>query len=68
MKKTNVMLVLVAVCLLGLWSMDALASTNAEDQVIGIVERVLNLIADFFDKIFQSIADAVRSVWSPSEK
>lgn len=68
MKKVSCVLTVLLLTVALFWSMDAQASGAGEDQIIGIVERVLNVIADFFDRIFQSIADAVRSVWTPSEK
>lgn len=47
-------------------SQEAFAN-NAEDQIVGIIERILDVIANFLDRIFQSIADAVKSVWTPSK-
>lgn len=43
---------------------DATASSDAEDKVVGIIERILNVIADFFDRIFQSLADAIKSIFT----
>lgn len=40
------------------------AAATSEDQVIGIIDRILNVIADFFDRIFQSLADAIKSIFS----
>lgn len=67
MNRTNIALVALMMTAMALVATDALAAGNAEDQIMGIMERVLDLIAKFLDQIFQSIADAVRSVWSPSK-
>ncbi|MFT7432520.1 MAG: uncharacterized membrane protein YtjA (UPF0391 family) [Alphaproteobacteria bacterium] len=47
------------------FAQDALASASAgEDKIVGVIERILNVVADFFERIFQSIADAVKSIFS----
>ena len=43
------------------------AAVVGEDEVIGIIDRVLNVIADFFDRIFSSLADAIKSIFSGDE-
>lgn len=43
---------------------DAIASAEAEDKIVGIIDRVLNVVADFFERIFQSLADAVKSIFT----
>ena len=40
------------------------AAANSEDKVIGIIDRILNVIADFFERIFQSLADAIKSIFT----
>lgn len=62
MKKVVLGLTVVGVC--SLVAASALAQGGAEDQAIGILERVLGVIADFLDRVFTSMADAVRSLWS----
>lgn len=42
------------------------SSGNAEEKVFGILDRVLDMLANFLERIFQSIADAVRSVFTGS--
>ena len=63
--KFKFFMVLAAVAVASLWAGDALA--GPEDQAISVIERVLDVIADFLAKVFQSIADAVKSVWTPSK-
>ena len=43
---------------------DAFAANDAEEQIFGIVDRVLDMVASFLERIFQSLADAVRSVFT----
>ena len=62
MKKVVLGLTVVGVC--SFVAASALAQSGAEDQAIGILERVLGVIADFLDRVFTSMADAVRSLWS----
>lgn len=37
---------------------------NAEEKVFSIMDRILDMFANFLERIFQSIADAVRSVFT----
>ena len=33
-------------------------------KIVGIIDRILNVIADFFDRIFSSLADAIKSIFT----
>jgi hypothetical protein len=46
---------------------DAFAAGAGEDQIFGIVDRVLDTAANFLERIFQSLADAIRSVFTGSD-
>ena len=61
MKKYTAAFIVLALVGVAFVAGDAMADT--EDKVIGIIDRILNVIADFFDRIFQSFADAVRSIF-----
>ena len=62
MKKVYLGVMVLGVC--SVVALSALAQSGAEDQAIGILERVLNVIADFLDRVFGSMADAVKSLWA----
>tara|TARA_R110000868_G_scaffold218576_2_gene469211 strand:+ start:137227 stop:137445 length:219 start_codon:yes stop_codon:yes gene_type:complete len=49
------------------YAQDAMANDAAEDKIVGIIERILNVIADFFERIFQSIAEAIKSIFTGGE-
>lgn len=69
MTKTKWTMIVLALVAVVIFAQDSFAaSEQAEDKVIGIIDRILDMIAEFLDKVFQSMADAVRSVWSPEDK
>ena len=45
----------------------AFGANNAEEKVFSIMDRVLDMLAEFLERIFQAIADAVRSVFTGGE-
>lgn len=55
------------VAVVALFSAQDAQAAGAEDQIMGIVQRVLDMVANFLAQVFQSIADAIKSVWSPSQ-
>ena len=46
------------------FAQDAFAASDGEDKIVGIIERILNVVADFFERIFSSLADAIKSIFS----
>ncbi|MAI07386.1 MAG: hypothetical protein CMF61_00370 [Magnetococcales bacterium] len=65
MKKYMGVFIIVALVAVAFVVADAAASSgDAEDKIVGIIDRILNVIADFFDRIFSSLADAIKSIFT----
>lgn len=64
MKKMVWLLAFVALVGAAFTAGDAMAASDAEDKIVGIIDRILNVIADFFERIFQSLADAIKSIFT----
>lgn len=66
--KYSVLCVLAVVCLVAVFGAHHAMAAGPEEQVFSIIERVLDMVAQFMERIFQSLADAIRSIWSPADK
>lgn len=64
MKKYLGVFIIVALVAVSFVVADAAAAGDAEDKIVGIIDRILNVIADFFDRIFSSLADAIKSIFT----
>lgn len=64
MKKYMGVFIIVALVSVSFVVADAAAAGDAEDKIVGIIDRILNVIADFFDRIFSSLADAIKSIFT----
>lgn len=64
MKKYIWVLAVVGIVAASFAAQDAIAASNSEDKIVGIIERILNVVADFFDRIFSSLADAIKSIFT----
>lgn len=64
MKKIGYFVLLAVLTVCVFMVPDFANASGGEEQALGILERVLDVIANFFDKIFKSLADAVKSLWA----